>query len=62
MALRTNDVVNLASKQYQEANCMTDKIAALGCLLQSPSIEERNEALDSFHRDAEGDALVLNKW
>lgn len=53
--------VALAKAQFDAAQCMTDKAAALMALtgLESP---ERAEALQTFYTDAKGDALVLNKW
>lgn len=50
-----------AKNQFDTANCMTERIAALGCLVSHESTE-RTDALATFHRDAGGDALVLNKW
>jgi len=47
--------------QFDSSNCMTDNIAALGCLV-SQDCPERTAALASFHTAAKGDALVLNKW
>lgn len=47
--------------QFDCANCMTDKLAALACLASQPCAE-REAALQAFHTDAGGDALVLNKW
>ncbi|CAM9463360.1 unnamed protein product, partial [Phaeothamnion confervicola] len=48
-------------KQFVAADNMTDKIAALGCLVDLPGAR-RDAALAQFHADADGDALVLNKW
>ena len=64
-ALNDAAAATRASHQYKTANCMTDKIAALGSLLVCPNNADTNDqatALDMFHRDAQGDALVLNKW
>jgi len=47
--------------QFDDANCMTDNLAALA-MLSSQDCPERDQALDSFHRNAAGDALVINKW
>jgi aminopeptidase N len=54
--------VSLIKRQFDTAQCMTDKIAALGCLVSKQGCPEREEALQSFHATAAGDALVLNKW
>jgi aminopeptidase N len=53
----------LAKRQFDTANCMTDKLASLGCLVNSQDCsEEKAEALEKFYSDAAGNALVLNKW
>ena len=45
---------------------MSDKVAAMSILANVHSCTEaealRNEVLTKFYDDAEGDALVLNKW
>lgn len=51
----------LAKNQFDTANCMTDKIAALNALASLPG-SRREEVLLQFHTDANGNALVLNKW
>mmetsp|Transcript_64636 Transcript_64636/g.200421 ORF Transcript_64636/g.200421 Transcript_64636/m.200421 type:complete len:905 (+) Transcript_64636:54-2768(+) len=51
--------------QFEEARtrgCMTDKLAALQQLVQTPDALETQAALQAFYDDAAGDALVLNKW
>uniref|UniRef100_A0A7S0A2B6 Aminopeptidase N n=1 Tax=Pyrodinium bahamense TaxID=73915 RepID=A0A7S0A2B6_9DINO len=51
--------------QFAEARgrgCMTDKLAALQCLMDTPDAPETLEALKQFYDDAKGDALVVNKW
>lgn len=55
------NTIQLSKKQFDTANCMTDKIAALSNLASAPG-PEREEALAKFHADAQGQALVLNKW
>ena len=44
--------------------CMTDRLAALSTLVSSPVMdeEEKQEQLQKFYDQANGDALVLNKW
>ena len=51
----------LAKAQYDGADNMTDRQAALGVLtgLDAP---ERKAAFDDFHRRYTGDALVIDKW
>ncbi|HYV70991.1 MAG TPA: aminopeptidase N [Pseudolabrys sp.] len=50
-----------ASKQYETADNMTDRMAALGtlCLHDTP---ERQRALDHFYARYAADALVIDKW
>merc|ERR1712176_536254 len=56
---------NLAKSHYESATCMTDKIAAFS-VLASMSGEEgssiRDEITERFYDEADGDALVLDKW
>ena len=59
--LGTPTTITRAKHQFDHSTCMTDKITALSCLVSHPSIEATN-ALESFHTDAAGSALVLNKW
>jgi aminopeptidase N len=56
------EAIARAKKQFDEAVCMSDKINALACLTSFKDCPERSNALATFHRDAAGDALVLNKW
>ena len=48
--------------QFDGAQCMTEKIAALGALVSKQDCPEREAAVAAFHSAAAGDALVLNKW
>jgi aminopeptidase N len=50
-----------ASRQYETADNMTDRMAALGtlCLHDTP---KRLQALDNFYARYESDALVVDKW
>ncbi|CAM9158816.1 unnamed protein product [Ectocarpus sp. 6 AP-2014] len=56
----------LCFDQFEAADCMTDKLAAVACLANfddaGGAFPERAEALSKFYNDADGDALVLNKW
>jgi aminopeptidase N len=55
----------LCASQFAEARargCMTDKLAALACLANVPDTPEAVDAMRQFFEDANGDALVLNKW
>ena len=54
----------LATAHYNDATGMTDKMAALNALasMDGEGAEARDEALKRFYDEADGDALVLNKW
>jgi len=54
----------LASAHYDKAKGMTDKVAALSALasLDGAGASARDDALERFYNEANGDALVLNKW
>ena len=60
-SIADEQTIAMSKKQFDNANCMTDKIAALSALVSVPSTE-RDQALNTFHTDANGQALVLNKW
>jgi aminopeptidase N len=47
--------------QYRSADNMTDRMAALRCLIDIDGTE-RQQALDDFHDRFKDDALVLDKW
>lgn len=49
-----------ALAQYKSANNMTDRIAALNCLVHQTS--EANEALNDFYTRFEKEPLALDKW
>ncbi len=56
----------LAMDQFQSSFGMTDRYAALSCLLSMDGehsvVSRRDSALQKFYDDAEGDALVIDKW
>ena len=54
----------LAWAQFDSATGMTDKYSALSALasMDGEGAELRDRALQKFFDDANGDALVLNKW
>jgi aminopeptidase N len=56
----------LAHEHYHKANCMTDRLAALTTLCgfedASDGAATRDAVLADFLREADGDALVVNKW
>jgi aminopeptidase N len=51
----------LARGQYDRADNMTDRQAALGVLV-SLDVPERRQALDHFYDRYRGDGLVIDKW
>ncbi len=51
----------LALTQFQQADNMTDRMAALSALNQSPSVE-REQALATFYNDWQSQDLVMDKW
>jgi len=57
----TDSAHMLAQKQYNEANNMTDRMAALICLTNS-SAPGKNKALEKFYKDFENEDLVIDKW
>jgi aminopeptidase N len=55
------DAHRLAQNQYDNANNMTDRLAALSALANS-NAPAKDEALARFYEDFEQDALVVDKW
>jgi aminopeptidase N len=51
----------LAVEQFQNADNMTDRLAALATL-SLQSVTEREEAFDAFYQRYQSDALVIDKW
>ncbi len=51
----------LASDQFDAANNMTDRLAALQALVATDS-GERDRALDRFYQDWQSEPLIVNKW
>jgi len=56
----------LAMDQFQSSFGMTDRYAALSSLVsmdgEQSVVDRRDSALQKFYDDAEGDALVIDKW
>jgi len=59
-----NTAADLAMSQFKNASGMTDKVAALSALasMDGEGASSRDEAIETFYKDANGDSLVLNKW
>jgi aminopeptidase N len=53
--------IALAARQYQSADNMTDRMAAVSTLSLYP-VRERQAAIDDFYRRYQSDALVIDKW
>ncbi|MEX3606239.1 MAG: aminopeptidase N [Burkholderia sp.] len=58
------EAVRLATAQYDSANNMTDRTAALGALLSASAGAEApaRQALADFYQRFEKEALVIDKW
>jgi aminopeptidase N len=61
LAAAGEEGIALAATQFATATMMTDSLAALSVLARTDS-PERPEALASFYRRWQKDALVLDKW
>jgi aminopeptidase N len=53
--------IGLAQRQYERADNMTDRMAALQALTQC-DCAERSAALEDFHRRYADDPLIVDKW
>lgn len=60
-AANNPNVVGLIKKQYQTADNMTDRIAALS-LICDHMVSERDELLADFKTQWKDDKVVMNKW
>jgi aminopeptidase N len=61
VATRRPDAISLAARQYQAADNMTDRVAALSALSFCDT-PERAAALDDFHARYADDPLIVDKW
>jgi aminopeptidase N len=61
VATRRPDAVSLAARQYQAADNMTDRMAALSTLSLC-DVPERAAALDDFYTRYADDPLIVDKW
>ena len=63
LMLIDNTGVDLAWKQFQGADNMTDKAAALACLVNCPAAAEQSaKALAEFEEQYRDEGLVMNLW
>jgi len=56
-----SETVALVQRQFDQANNMTDRVAALGALIQARAPTAR-DALQRFYEEFEDEALVVDKW
>jgi aminopeptidase N len=61
LELNTGEARQLAARQYEQADNMTDQFAALAVLAQT-DCPERGAALDNFYQRWQHEALVVDKW
>jgi aminopeptidase N len=61
VATGRSDAIAIAVRQYQAADNMTDRIAALS-MLSLCDVPERRAALDNFYERYHGDPLIIDKW
>jgi len=59
--LKTDEVKQIAVKQYEQANNMTDSIAAVAALANI-ECQEREVVLSSFYEKWKHEPLVIDKW
>ncbi|MEK6668243.1 MAG: aminopeptidase N [Pseudomonadota bacterium] len=52
---------NVALQRFQDANNMTDRLGALSALVNAHA-ELTEQALERFHQQFRGEALVIDKW
>ena len=60
-ATQESHAMRLVAKQYQDADNMTDRMAALGTL-SLHDVAERQAAFDDFYRRYQNDPLIIDKW
>jgi aminopeptidase N len=61
VATKRPDAIARAARQYETANNMTDRTAALATLSQH-DVPERTAALENFYSRYSGDPLIVDKW
>jgi aminopeptidase N len=61
VATRDGNAIALAISQFEAADNMTDRMAALVSLSQH-DVPQRAAALERFYAQFEGDPLVIDKW
>jgi aminopeptidase N len=61
VATQQSEAISLAARQYQAADNMTDRMAALSALSLC-DVPERAAALDDFYARYADDPLIVDKW
>lgn len=61
VTLESQAVIDCAYQQFEQANNMTDVMAALASLV-SVDCPERHQALAAFYEQWKGETLVVDKW
>jgi aminopeptidase N len=61
LEIDNSEAHNLSQNQYENANNMTDRLAALAVLSNS-NAPGKEAALASFYEEFENEALVIDKW
>lgn len=56
------EVLSACLEQFHTADNMTERLAALSALVQSPFEVERNQALEAFAEQFRHDPLVMDQW
>jgi aminopeptidase N len=62
LALGSESGVELALTQFDEAGNMTDRQAALSCVVNCGGAEQRDSVLDKFYQQWRHEPLVVNQW
>lgn len=62
LAMATEEGVELAQQQYQQADNMTDQMAALSILVGTAKLGQAQTVLNDFFEQWQHDSLVVNQW
>ncbi|HET8710270.1 MAG TPA: aminopeptidase N [Spongiibacteraceae bacterium] len=62
MQLEEADIVTLCREQFERAENMTDRMAALAALVNSAQTTAKARALEQFYERWQAEALVVNQW
>ena len=62
MLAASDEVLDVCAEQFEHADNMTERLAALAVLVNSPFEAEKAEALAKFAEHFKDDALVMDQW